>query len=96
MEERMGMANTTPQLMQELTLILQELPTDKARELVDFAHFLQARHGLRAPRGSAAAILYGLQAYGPLQFEAGELDGLLAELEALRALDMNDDDRLLA
>lgn len=95
-EKKIGMTTTPPQLMQELTQILQDLPADKARELVDFAHFLQDRYRLRAARGSAAAILHSLQKHGPLQFEAGELDDLLAELAAARLLDMTDDDRLSA
>jgi len=42
------------------------------------------------PRGSAEAILHALDQAGPLQFEPGELESLLAEIQALLELDHDD------
>jgi hypothetical protein len=39
--------------------------------------------------GSAEAILAALDAAGPLEFEQGELDTLLSEIEQLRELDLD-------
>lgn len=75
--------------VKELEDILAELPADKAQEVIDFAHYLHQRYTTYPPRGSAAAILRGLEEIGPLEFEKGELDALLEEIEALRQLDLN-------
>jgi hypothetical protein len=76
----------------ELETIIAELPSEKAQELLDFAYYLRQRYTSHLKRGSAAAILETLEEVGPLQFEEGELDKLLAEVEAMRMLDMSNND----
>lgn len=78
--------------VKELETILAELPADKVQEVVDFASYLRHRYHTMSPRGSAKAILQALEKKGPLEFEAGELEALLAEIEAMREMDMRDDD----
>jgi hypothetical protein len=74
--------------LKELETIMAELPTEKAQELLDFAYYLRQRYSPHPRRGSATAILDTLQEVGSLQFEEGELDTLLADIEAMRQLDM--------
>ena len=76
---------------QEIEAILAELPSDKVQEVVDFASYLRHRYGSPLKRGSAGAILQALDTTGPLEFEEGELDTLLDEIEAMRLLDLRDD-----
>lgn len=71
---------------------MAELPSEKAQELLDFAHYLRQRYVSHPQRGSAAAILETLQEIGPLQFEEGELNQLLKEIDAMRLQDMDDSD----
>ena len=78
--------------VKELETILAELPADKVQEVVDFASYLRHRYHTIAQRGSAQAILQTLEQTGPLEFEEGELDALLYEIEAMREMDMRDDD----
>lgn len=47
-------------------------------------------------RGSAEAILQALEQTGPLQFMPGELESLLAEIQILREMDLEINDRLYA
>jgi hypothetical protein len=68
--------------MKELETIVAELPTEKVQELLDFAYYLHQRYTPHPQRGSATAILDTLQEVGALQFEEGELDALLADIEA--------------
>jgi hypothetical protein len=72
----------------ELENIIAELPLDKAQELMDFAHYLRQKYTPHPQRGSAAAILETLEEVGPLQFEEGELDSLLNDIEAMRQMDL--------
>ena len=72
----------------ELETIMAQLPTEKAQELLDFAYYLHQRYSPHPQRGSATAILDALQEVGALQFEEGELDTLLADIEAMRQLGM--------
>jgi hypothetical protein len=66
----------------ELENILADLPAEKVQALMDFAHY--ERYASQSHRGSADAILEGLERVGPLQFEEGELDILmLEEIEAI-------------
>ena len=82
------MAQHTSRSAQEIEAILAELPTDKVQELVDFAFYLRHRYGSPRKRGSAGAILQALETTGPLEFEEGELDTLLDEMEVMRQLDL--------
>lgn len=67
----------------ELENILADLPAEKVQALMDFAHYLPQRYASQPHCGSAAAILEGLERVGSLQFEEGELDMLLEEIEAI-------------
>jgi hypothetical protein len=50
--------------------------------VIDFASYLRSKYVPDAPqRGSAAAILQALEEVGPLQFESGELDSLLDDIQ---------------
>ena len=72
----------------ELESILADLPFEKAQALMDFAHYLRQRYTPQPPRGSASTILEKLAEIGPLQFEEGELEMLLADIEAMRQMDL--------
>lgn len=73
-----------------LEALLAELPEEKAREVFDFAAFLHQQYAQHPVRGSAGAILRALDEAGTLEFDEGELELLLDELEALRGLDVTD------
>ncbi|MCZ2112706.1 MAG: DUF2281 domain-containing protein [Anaerolineae bacterium] len=75
-----------------LEQLLADLPEEKAQEVVDFAAYLRRQYTTATERGSARAILNALDEEGPLLFAEGELDSLLAELEAMRQLDLSDRD----
>jgi hypothetical protein len=86
-----------PQLLDRLAVALQDLPEDRIREVIDFAGYLRAQQRPPAAQtGTAEAFARALENFGPLQFEAGELDDLLAEIESMRARDLNDDANLSA
>ena len=72
----------------ELETIMAELPKEKVQELLDFAYYLHQRYTPHPQSGSAEAILHALAEVGALQFEEGELDMLLADIEAMRHIDM--------
>ncbi len=74
--------------VKELENIIANLPSDKAQVLIDFAYYLRQKYTPHPQRGSAVAILDTLEEVGPLQFEEGELDSLLKEIEAMRQMDM--------
>jgi hypothetical protein len=83
------MEQTKEQLLHRLVAAIQELPTDKVLTILDFVGYLQSQYGQRRPeRGSAEAIMHALEQSGPLQFEPGELDALLAEVEHMREIDL--------
>ncbi|MDQ4078439.1 MAG: DUF2281 domain-containing protein [Chloroflexota bacterium] len=84
------MTQKTSTSVQELETILADLPADKVQEVVDFASYLRHRYSAIPQRGSATAILHALEKLGPLEFEEGELDALLDEIEAMRQMDMRD------
>jgi hypothetical protein len=91
------MSQRTPSThAQELESIMEELPAEKVEELLDFAHYLYQRYTPQPARGSADAILKTMEMVGPLQFEAGELDTLLEELNNMRRLDESIHDELPA
>lgn len=79
------------QLIDRLAAAIQELPTEKVISVLDFVGYLQSRYSQRQPeRGSAEAILQALKQTGPLQFEPGELDALLADIERMREMDLTE------
>jgi hypothetical protein len=80
---------TSPQA-KELETIIAELPVDKIQEVLDFAHYLRLRYVSKPERGSTTAILATLEDVGSLQFEEGELDSLLTDIEAMRQMDLQD------
>lgn len=83
------MEQTKEQLIHRLVAAMQELPIDKLLTVLDFASYLQSKYSQRRPeRGSAEAILHALEQSGPLQFEPGELDVLLADIERMRETDL--------
>lgn len=66
-------------LTRQLRAAVRDLPADKVAEVLDFAAYLRDKYGQDCPkRGSAEAILDALDEVGPLEFEPGELDSLLA------------------
>ena len=76
-------------IIDRLVAIVHELPEDKAAEILDFASFLHGRYTRpNHPRGSAEAILAAIDRVGPLEFEPGELEKLLTEIERQRELDL--------
>ena len=86
------MTQQTSTSVQELETILAALPAEKVQEVVDFASYLRDRYSATPQRGSAGAILHALEKTGPLEFEEGELDSLLDEIDAMRQMDMDDND----
>jgi len=78
--------------LDQLMEAARELPESQLLAVLDFAIYLQDRYGRHRPqRGSPEALL--LHA-GQWQFEPGELDRLLAEIEQMRLLDLEENDRL--
>ncbi len=85
------------QLRDHLVAAVQELPADKIIQVLDFVDYLQSKYNQRRPeRGSAEAILQALERSGPLQFEPGELDALLTDIERMREMDAEYHDPLPA
>lgn len=85
------MASQRHELADRLLTIVHDLPDDKVMEVLDFASFLHGKYGERTPsRGSAESILRTLERVGPLEFEPGELDALLTEIEQARDLDLEE------
>jgi len=78
-------------LLDQLVETARELPEDRLLAVLDFVGYLQSRYSQRRPRrGSPEAILQALERIGPLQFEPGELDQLLEEIEQMRLMDMEE------
>lgn len=85
----MDQTQTKQRLLDQLVETARELPEDRLLEVLDFAGYLQSRYSRRRPeRGSPEAILQALERIGPLQFEPGELDQLLEEIEQMRLMDL--------
>ncbi|MEE8390726.1 MAG: hypothetical protein V3S14_08035 [Anaerolineae bacterium] len=83
------------QLETHLATAVRGLPPEKMRQVIDFADYLRSKYAPDAPqRGSVEVILQALEQVGPLQFAAGELDTLLAEIQTMREMDMETDDEL--
>jgi len=79
------------QLTDRLVTDIQDLPTDKMFQVIDFVGYLRTKYSLQSPqRGSAEAILQAVEQVGSLQFEPGELDTLLADIQSMREMDMED------
>lgn len=75
------MAQSVDDLIHRLVATIQELPAERAAEVLDFASYLHSRYARTTPeRGSAQAILRVLEDVGPLEFAPGELDALLADI----------------
>ncbi len=73
------------QVLKELTEKLQELPEDRLQEVLDFVESLRSQSTPRRVRGSPEALLPHAGAW---TFTQGELEGLLADLERLRELEL--------
>ena len=85
------------QIETRLAVAVQDLPHEKILQVIDFAGYLRSRYAPDAPqRGSAEAVLQALEQVGPLQFAAGELDTLLAEIQTMREMDLETYDELSA
>ncbi len=76
----------------ELNKIINELPSEKVQALLDFAYYLRHQYVSLPQRGLAASILETMAEVGPLEFAPGELDSLLADIAAMRQLDITDHD----
>ena len=80
---------TKEQLTDRLVATVRELPIEKVSMLLDFAGYLQSQYSREIPeRGSPDAVLRALEQVGPLEFEPGELDGLLDDIERMRETDL--------
>ena len=78
-----------------LAASVQDLPPDKILQVIDFADYLRSKYAPDTPkRGSAEAILQALEQVGPVQFAAGELNALLAEIQTMREMDLETYDEL--
>ena len=87
----MVQSQTKERLLDQLVEAARELPEDRLLEVLDFASYLQSRYSHRRPeRGSPEAILQALERSGGLQFEPGELDQLLEEIEQMRLMDLEE------
>ncbi len=85
------MEQTKQRLFDQLVEAVQPLSDDKILTVIDFAGYLQSEYNKRqTARGSAEAILQALERVGPLQFEPGELDQLLDEIDQMRLMDMEE------
>jgi hypothetical protein len=83
------MEQTKEQLTDRLITAIRELPTEKVATILDFVGYLQSQYSRRIPeRGSPEAVLQALEQLGPLQFEPGELDSLLTDIEYMRETDL--------
>lgn len=83
------MEPTREQLTDRLVAAIQDLPEDKIIAALHFVEHLQGTT-VRPERGSAEAISQALDRVGPLQFDPGELDDLLADIERMREMDLEE------
>jgi len=78
-------------MTERLLATVQELPEDKVAEVLDFVGYLHSKYGQRHPeRGSLEAFLQILQETGGLQFDPGELEAILADIERARDSDVEE------
>jgi hypothetical protein len=83
-------------LTDRLLRAVQDLPDDKIGEAIDFVEYLQTKYGQRQPpRGSPATFLKALEEVGPLEFEPGELEELLTDMERSRWMGLTDEELAL-
>jgi hypothetical protein len=86
-----SMAQNKAQLTERLLAAVRGLPEDKVAEVLDFAGYLQSKISQHRPsRGSAEAILQALEEVGPLQFDPGELEAILEDIERARDSDLDE------
>lgn len=84
---------TKKELLDHLISVVQELPADQIAEVSEFAEELKENSKkLGSERGSIEAIIETMNKFGPLEFEPGELENLLAEISAMRELDLGEHD----
>lgn len=87
---------TRQELIKRINSILEDVPMEKLAEVLDsFDHLKQEwLRGETLPdgtiKGSAEAFLKGIKEH-PLIFEPGELDEILAYIQEMREMDMEDD-----
>lgn len=72
-------------LLDHLQQKLKNLPEKEAREVLAFVESLQAAANSGGQRGSAERVL---SVAGSMSFDDGELDGILADIQLSRELDM--------
>ena len=85
------------QIEARLATAVRDLPHEKILQVIDFVGYLRSKYAPGAPqRGSAEVILQALEQVGPLQFAPGELNTLLAEIQMMREMDMEANDKLSA
>ena len=71
-------------LLDQVVLELRDVPEEKMVEVLDFVEVLKRRRREKPARGSAEAILpWG----GTWQFEPGELENLLKDIEQSREME---------
>ena len=88
------MALSREQIIERIGESSRRLPLDKLVEVLDFVGYLAQRQSAAEPEwGTAEAILPAVEQF---HFEPGEINALLSEIEARRAADQADDDRLSA
>ncbi|MBS3740425.1 DUF2281 domain-containing protein [Candidatus Bipolaricaulota bacterium] len=67
---------------------LEELPEDKLKEVIDFANFLLTQEKKSPDRGTPEALL---EHFGKPEFEEGELEELLADVQRAREQELEGD-----
>jgi len=71
-------------LLDQVVLELRDVPEEKMVEVLDFVEVLKRRRREKPARGSAEAILPW---EGTWQFEPGELENLLKDIEQSREME---------
>ncbi len=73
------------QLTERLVAVVQASHEDRVAEVLDFASYLRTKYEYIGPAdGSAKILLTMLDSGGALQFNPGELDTILAEIDRAR------------
>ena len=78
--------SATPELLRALADKLQELPENRLREVLDFVDFLRSYQPQQSDRGSPEALLRHV---GTWSFAPGELDRLLADIQEMREMELD-------
>ncbi len=85
------------QLEVDLMEVVRDLSPENIRQVLDYADYLRNKSRISTPpRGSAQALLLALEQVGPLAFAPGELEARLAEIQTMREMDRQNNDRLSA